>query len=186
MGEDLAPHLVCGWQCVFLEKGMATHSSIKGFPVSSAGKESICLQCRKHRFNYSVGKIYCRKNKLPTQFRGIPGDSDGKESACYSGDLGLIPGLGRPPWRRAWQPTPVLLPGESPWIEEPGRLQTMGLQRVRHNWLTGHSTVAMCWFETVIFGNWCLFVVEALGIKDYVRHLYWTRKWTFKEHKQIN
>ena len=24
-------------------------------------------------------------------------------------------------WRRAWQPAPVLLPGESPWPEEPGR-----------------------------------------------------------------
>ena len=29
-------------------------------------------------------------------------------------DLGLIPGLGRPPWSQAWQPTPVFLPGESP------------------------------------------------------------------------
>ena len=26
---------------------------------------------------------------------GFPGGSDGKESACNSGDLGLIPGLGR-------------------------------------------------------------------------------------------
>ena len=26
---------------------------------------------------------------------------------------GLIPGLGRSPWRRAWQPTPVFLPEES-------------------------------------------------------------------------
>ena len=24
------------------------------------------------------------------------------------------------PWRRAWQPTPVFLLGESPWTEEPG------------------------------------------------------------------
>ena len=23
------------------------------------------------------------------------------------------------PWRRAWQPTPVFLPGESPWTGEP-------------------------------------------------------------------
>ena len=23
------------------------------------------------------------------------------------------------PWRRAWQPIPVFLPGESPWTEEP-------------------------------------------------------------------
>ena len=27
----------------------------------------------------------------------FPGDSDGKESACNEGDLGLIPGLGRSP-----------------------------------------------------------------------------------------
>ena len=28
---------------------------------------------------------------------GFPGGSDGKESACNVGDLGSIPGLGRPP-----------------------------------------------------------------------------------------
>ena len=37
-------------------------------------------------------------------------------------------------WRRAWQPTPVYLPGEFSWTEEPGGLQSMGLQRVGHNW----------------------------------------------------
>ena len=35
-----------------------------------------------------------------------------KESTCYMGDLGSILGLGRFPWRRARQPTPVFLPGE--------------------------------------------------------------------------
>ena len=29
--------------------------------------------------------------------RGFPGGSDGEESACNAGDLGLIPGLGRSP-----------------------------------------------------------------------------------------
>ena len=61
---------------------------------------------------------------------GFPGGSDGKECACNAGNLGSIPGLGMIPWKRAWQPTSVFLPGESPWIEEPGRLQTIGLQRV--------------------------------------------------------
>ena len=28
---------------------------------------------------------------------GLPGGSDGKESACNAGDLGSIPGLGRSP-----------------------------------------------------------------------------------------
>ena len=27
----------------------------------------------------------------------------------------------------AWQPTPVFWPGESPWTEEPGGLQSTGL-----------------------------------------------------------
>ena len=34
-------------------------------------------------------------------------------------------------WRRAWQPTPVLLPGKSHGF--PTRLQSMGSQRVGHN-----------------------------------------------------
>ena len=82
---------------------------------------------------------------LTPLFMGFPAGSDGKESACIVGDLGLIPGSGRSPgggygnplqcpwvslvaqtvkkswfdpwfgkipWRRAWQPTPVFLPGE--------------------------------------------------------------------------
>ena len=39
--------------------------------------------------------------------------SDGKASAYNVGDLGSIPGSGRFPWRRKWQPTPIFLPGKS-------------------------------------------------------------------------
>ena len=35
-----------------------------------------------------------------------------KESACNADDIVLISAWGRSPWRRAWQPTPVFLPGE--------------------------------------------------------------------------
>ena len=42
-------------------------------------------------------------------------------------------------WRRQWHPTPVLLPGKSPWMEEPGRLQSMGSLRVRRDWATSLS-----------------------------------------------
>ena len=45
-------------------------------------------------------------------YMGFPGGSDGKESDCNAGDLSSISGLGRFPWRRAWQPTPAFLPGE--------------------------------------------------------------------------
>ena len=40
---------------------------------------------------------------------------------------------------RAWEPTPVFLLGESVWTEEPGGLQSMGLQRVGYYWVTKHS-----------------------------------------------
>ena len=63
---------------------------------------------------------------------GFPGGSDGKEFAYNTGDLGSIP-IGKITWRRAWQPTPVFLPGESPWTEEPGGLQSIGSQRVGHD-----------------------------------------------------
>ena len=65
--------------------------------------------------------------------------SDGKKSACSVGDLGSIPGSGKsfgkengnnsriPVWR-------------VPWTEEPGRLQSMGLQRVAHDLLTNSCT----------------------------------------------
>ena len=43
------------------------------------------------------------------------------------------PWVGKIPWRRQWQPTSGFLPGKSLWTEEPGGLQSMGSQRVRHN-----------------------------------------------------
>ena len=69
----------------------------------------------------------------------FPPGSVSKESACCAGDLGLSPGLGRFPWRRTWQSTLAFLPGESPRTEEPGGFQSMGSQRVRHDWATEHS-----------------------------------------------
>ena len=63
---------------------------------------------------------------------GFPYGSVGKEFICNGGDLGLIPGLGRFPRRRAWQPTPVFLPGESNGQRSLRGLQFMGSQRVRH------------------------------------------------------
>ena len=47
----------------------------------------------------------------------FPGGASGKNLLANQEDvrrdLGLIPMLGRFPWRRAWQSTPVFFPGES-------------------------------------------------------------------------
>ena len=41
------------------------------------------------------------------------------------------PWVGKIPWRRAWQPTPVFW--KIQWTEEPGGLLSIGSQRVRHD-----------------------------------------------------
>ena len=56
------------------------------------------LQCRRHWFDSWVGKMPWRRDRLLTPvFLCFPGGSDGKESTCNAGDLGLIPRLGRTP-----------------------------------------------------------------------------------------
>ena len=59
------------------------------------------------------------------------------------------------PWRGAWQPPPRFLPGECPWTDEPGRLQSIGLQRVEHNWsnLAQHTCeISHSWGSEQVFG----------------------------------
>ena len=56
-----------------------------------------------------------------------------KNSPAMRERPGFDPWVGKIPWRRAWQPTPVFLPGEFPRTEKPGVLQSVGLQIVRYN-----------------------------------------------------
>ena len=53
-----------------------------------------------------------------------------KASAYNAGDVGLIPGLGRSLGEGTHSST---LAWKIPWMEEPSRLQSMGLQRVGHD-----------------------------------------------------
>ena len=65
---------------------------------SSAGKESTCNGGLNSQFNSRMGKITCRRDRLPISvFLGFPGGSDSKESTWNVVDLGLIPGQGRYP-----------------------------------------------------------------------------------------
>ena len=86
---------------------------------------------------------------------GFPDGSAGEESSCNVGDLGSIPGLGRSPGDGKGSPLQYSVRENSmdytvhaekatathsstlawtiPWTEEPGRLQSMGSQRVGRN-----------------------------------------------------
>ena len=55
-----------------------------------------------------------------------------------TGDAGLIPRSGRSPEEKMATHSSILA-WKIPWTEEPDRLQSMGLQRFRHDWPTNHA-----------------------------------------------
>ena len=68
----------------------------------------------------------------------FPGGSDGKVSAYnayHMGHRGSIPGSGRSPGEGNGNPLQYSC-WKIPWMVEPGRLQSMGSQRVGHDWAT--------------------------------------------------
>ena len=83
----------------------------------------------------------------------ITGGAWGKESPANAGDkrYGFSPWVGKIPWWREWQTTPKFLPGESPGTEEPGRPQSMGSWRVRHDWSDLECTQHMFCLYTKIW-----------------------------------
>ena len=59
----------------------------------------------------------------------LPQWLDGKESACSAEDTGLIPG-GEDPLEKEMATHSSILVWRIPWTEEPGALQSIGLQKV--------------------------------------------------------
>ena len=60
-----------------------------------------------------------------------PGHSEVKASACNAGDLGR-----EDPLEKGMATHSSILAWRIPWMEEPGGLQSMGLQRVGHDCVT--------------------------------------------------
>ena len=86
------------------------------------------------------GFVSCSTTGQGSGGGGFPGGSEGKESACNAGDLGLISGLGRSPGEGNGYP--LRLPGEShgqrslvgyrPWGRR--ELCTTELHSITDNW----------------------------------------------------
>ena len=86
---------------------------------------------------------------LKNHLKGFPGTS-GKEHACQCRRhkwLGFDPWVGKIPWRKAWQPTPAFLPGESHGQRSLTGCAPWGSQRAGHNRATEHThTTAASWW----------------------------------------
>ena len=83
--------------------------------------------------NYFGEEVGISRNRATIHLlEDFPCDSDGKESACKEGHIGLIPGLGRSPGKGNGYPLQYSFRG-NPWNEDVGGLQFMGLQRVEQS-----------------------------------------------------
>ena len=94
-----------------------------GFPGSSACKESFC--------NAGVSSSIGERRGYPFQFSWpfLVAQIVKNPPALWET---WVPSLGwKDPLEEGMQPTPVFLPGESPWTEELGRLQSMGILQAR-------------------------------------------------------
>ena len=84
-------------------------------------KCKIIASCR-----YVFSVLY---NKLVILYRGSPGGSAVKESACNAGDTGSIHHL-----EEGMATLSSVLALRIPWTEEAGGPQSMESERVRHDW----------------------------------------------------
>ena len=76
----------------------------------------------------------------------FPGSSDGKSVCLQCGRPGFNPWVGKIPWRRKWQPTPVFLPGKShgwrspvdysPWVAKLAYRNLLRMCSVAQSWPT--------------------------------------------------
>ena len=113
---------------------------------------------------------------------GFPGGASGKESTCQCRRLKrgeFNPWVGKISWRRAWQPTPVFLPGEFPRTEEPGSPQSTGMQRVGHDCVTNtsHFTSSSLWWCSGKESTCQCRRLKRWVFDPWVRKILWSRKW---------
>ena len=95
-----------------------------GFPGSPAGKESACnvedpgsIPGSERSPGEGIGYLrqYSWASLVAQSVKNLPAIGPG-----------LNPWGGKIPWRSTWQPTPVFVPGESSWTEEPGGRSSWG------------------------------------------------------------
>ena len=119
--------------------------SLRILPGISVGKESAC----------NVGDLDSipGSGRSPEEGIGYPlqdswaslGGSDGKESACNVGDLGW-----EDPLEKGMATHSSVLAQRIPWTEEPGRLQSMRSQIVRHDFLSEGESIKWKWSCSVV------------------------------------
>ena len=110
---------------------MATHSSILAWRIPWT-EELGGLQSMGRKESDTTEQLHFHFHFLCRIAKGFPGGAEVKASACNVGDLGLIPGLGRPPGEEKGHP--LQYSGlENPMDRGAWWATVHGSQRVGHN-----------------------------------------------------
>ena len=86
----------------------------------------------------TIGLGGCSLWTILYHLEGFPGGSVVQNPSANAGDAGFKLSIGKVPWRRKQLPTPAFLSEKFTQAEEPGRLQSLGSQRVSHDWACTH------------------------------------------------
>ena len=108
------------------------------------GRNVLTVTLGRLCFNLMLTYTYMSS---PTRLWMTGGGASGKEPTCKCRRFkrpGIDPWVEKIPWRRAWEPILVFLPGES----HRQRSQSMGSQRVGYDWATNTFTFThpLNWF----------------------------------------
>ena len=119
-------------------------------------KVDISVWCKNIISWQTRGKVLVSCTNKQTKKSHFLGGSDGKASAYNAGDQGSISGSGRSPGEGNKNPLQYtcLENPRSEETEEPGGLQSMGSQRVQHDWVTSQTKenridIVKKWMEDV-------------------------------------
>ena len=122
------------------EGSTVTSHQVTEISTENGKTQIVYTERRKHKQNNCFSEI-CNTNFIQPiyhfiavfyQVLGFPGGSEVKASASSVGNPGSIPRQGRSSGEG--NGTPLQYSSwKIPWTEKPGRLQSMGSQRVRHD-----------------------------------------------------
>ena len=93
---------------------------------------------------------------------GLPWWLSNKESACQCRCHGFAPWVRKIPWRRKWQPIPVLLPG-NPMDRGAWRATVHGVARVGHNLVT--KQLDSCYAIILSLRKFCMVFLVLLIVR---------------------
>ena len=110
----------------------------QGFPGSLVGKESACNGGDPDSIP-GLGRSPAEGLGYPLQYSWASLLAHMVKNLPAMRRPGFDPWAGKIPWRRAWQPTPVFLPGESQGQRSLVGYSSRGHKESEHNWVTKHS-----------------------------------------------